>query len=359
MVVGAREYKQHPKLRYSTLDATEFAEALVEKLRFERDGVVVLVEGQDELQSPTRTAVFHTLGLLRNPSSEFYVQRKLTPMGPDDLFVFYFSGHGIRITEGEKFDEFLLPVEASKYNPKATAIPVGEVVDEVARLPCRHKVLFIDACRDEPAESTGAKSGSGAKGIGARSTVDREGLATFYSCDPTDRSYEIDSLKHGSFTYCLLQAIEHPEVNTLAELSDYLKSRVPQINADAEKEAQQPFVVPNPEDMLKLDLFKMMIEIAADDDDLVAIANDLCQKDLITLDWWMKLTKTLEDGTTPNLGLKKSLFRRFAEGKITFETFDSSWRLSDRVRSVPGAAPRISVGGQSPLASVPRNGDSS
>ncbi len=339
MVVGAGGYESHPKLDYAALDATEFAGELVTSLGFDRQRMLVLADHPSDGPDyrPTRRDIFHSLGMLGNTHSEFYLDRKLEPMGEDDLFVFYFSGHGIR----HESAEFLLPVETSKYSVTDTAVPLDAIVAQIAALPCPHKILFLDACREQLYQDEGAKAAGGAKGIGGTNVVvDREGLATFYSCDPGQRSYEIEKLRHGSFTFCLLEAIRHPDVNTLGELDRYLKSRVPKANAIGNKEPQQPFLVPNPADMLDLTLFQLA-NLLSESDQLIAMTNELYDRGRLDKDWWDKLYRVWDSGDAPSLKLKRLIFEMFHREELEFEDFERRWRRTETTLPIGSRKPDL------------------
>lgn len=346
LLVGVGGYRGHPSLKYAAADAVDFTKEIVRRLGFDRKRVLVLADPEDEADrdlSPTRNNLFHALGLFAEKSSELYRDNRLDPMGEEDLFLFYFSGHGMR-TEDQA--EHLLGIDASPYNVRDTAIPLESVIDRIEHLPCRHKVLFLDACRDEFFDSAGAKSADGSKGIGEPSVVEREGLATFYSCDPKRRSYEIEALKHGSFTYCLLEAIKHENINTLEELDEYLKSRVPTVNADGGKEPQQPYAVPKPADMMKLALFQTL-RGEEEHGDLIDMTNELFQAGVIDFEWWDKLTGIWEDGSAPNFALKERIFRELYAGSLSLSDFEARWRRTERHIGSLAVRPDIGKLGQS------------
>jgi Caspase domain len=338
LLVGASKYEFHPPLRFAAADAIASAEALETSLGFDRRRMLVLADGDGRTDySPTRRDIFHSLGLLGDPHSDFYAKRELDPIAEDDLFVSYFSGHGIR----EHGQEFLLTLDTSRYCLADTAMPLEGILGRIAKLPCRHKILFLDACREEFYQDEGARAIGGAKGIGERGLVDREGWATFYSCDPGQRSYEIDDLRHGAFTFCLLEAINNPRINTLGELDAFLKSRVPQENVKANKEPQQPFAVPNPTDMLELDLLRLT-QRETDLETLTMMTNELYNRAVLDIDWWEKLCSVWESGDARNLELKQKMFERLCAGTLDFEEFAAKWRRTE-LYQVTTAAPRVSV----------------
>jgi hypothetical protein len=341
VLVGACGYSGYPELRFAADDAVAFATAIAQDLDFDRKRMLLVVDDADDIRGdfqPTRNSVFHALGLLGDGHSEFYTDSGFEPMGEDDLFLFYFSGHGLRTSDG---DELLLLTDSSRYSVSETAVRLESVVDCIEKLPCRHKVLFLDACREQMYDDAGAKAASdGAKGVGTPTVVEREGLATFYSCDPGQRSYEIEELEHGSFTYHLLRAIQHPDINTLGELDNYLKSRVPQENLSHGKTPQQPFLVPRPVDMTDLALFRVAVR-AATGEDFVAMTNELQSAGSITFELWEKLSTVWESPDVANFNLKKAIFREFYSGRIRLDDFQAKWQLSERV--VGGASPSPTI----------------
>ena len=146
------------------------------------------------------------------------------------------------------------------YDLAATALDVNHIADKLAKTGCENIVMFIDACREIIAGEKGAKSQnepSGVKSVGfySQEAVRRDGMVTFYSCGPQDRSYEIADLENSSFTYCLLQAIASGECSTVEEVNNYLVKSVPSINSKYHKPAQLPFTVLQPVEKAKLAIF--------------------------------------------------------------------------------------------------------
>jgi hypothetical protein len=352
LVVGASAYEFFTKLEYSAFDAGEFADSLITHLNFDPKRVVLLTdsEGSGAPYKPTRNYIFHHLGVFSNPDSAFYLEHKFDPIGEDDLFLFYFSGHGLRTEDGQ---QYLLPIEASDQNVTQTGVPLEDVVKVIDKLPCSHKVLFIDACRSDLDGVTGAKGPSFDEGFGRPDVVDREGMATFYSCDPQQRSYEVEDLRHGTFTYELLQAVTHTDVNTLADLDKYLTSRVPQLNVRSGKPPQKPFCVLNPSDMRDLPLFRLFQETGISDaDELTAMANELWSQKKIDFDWWDKLTviweekqeEKREEKPVYNLELKKTILRRFHAAEMNFPEFQARWLRSEKhIPSVRAVQPEVRI----------------
>ncbi|HJP92721.1 MAG TPA: caspase family protein [Pyrinomonadaceae bacterium] len=220
IVVGVNDYKQFSKLQYCRQDAKDMASAFREKLQFHQ--VFEFHEEAEPEFQPTRDCILQKL----------YQLRYSKECKPEDLLVFYFSGHGIN--EGGK--DYLLPINADLLDVDTFGIRVKDLVKILKGFGCANTVLFIDACRDAV---QGAK---GVSAIGEDSTtiVSDAGMIAFFSCDPRERSYEIETLEHGSFTYCILEAIQRTDYSTVDELNSYLIEQVPKINDKYKKRPQRP-----------------------------------------------------------------------------------------------------------------------
>jgi hypothetical protein len=104
-------------------------------------------------------------------------------------------------------------------------------------------VMLIDACRSDGAKNAGM-------GIGEEK---QQGVITFFSCSPSQVSYEIDEIGQGAFTNVLLEALRiQGEGNcaTVERFANYLKARVPQLTKRYKNYVQSPYVKIEPETKL-------------------------------------------------------------------------------------------------------------
>ncbi|WP_281257048.1 caspase family protein [Brunnivagina elsteri] len=89
-----------------------------------------------------------------------------------------------------------------------------------------------------------------ASGIsGEIETESEPGIITFYSCSPNQMSFEIDELQHGSFTYTLLEGLRlrgDSKCTTVEKLDQYLRDRLPKLNARYKKPIQNPYLTAEP-----------------------------------------------------------------------------------------------------------------
>jgi uncharacterized caspase-like protein len=152
-----------------------------------------------------------------------------------DTLWFYFSGHGMHC-EGK---DYLLPSDGNPRTTK-TAIPISYVTERLRRSGADNVVMLIDACRND-----GAKNA--VMGVGEEK---QQGVITFYSCSPSQVSYEIEALQQGAFTNVLLEALRiQGEGNcaTVERFYQYLRDRVPSLTQHYKNGYRQtPYAVIEP-----------------------------------------------------------------------------------------------------------------
>jgi hypothetical protein len=320
-LVGASEYRRVEKLRYGAADALEMQKSLQNNLGFPEQNIITLSD--NSTLKPGMSEIFEQLGRVKEQG-----------IGENDLLIFYFSGHGYY--DPSTAEDYLLPIEATPFNIRRTAIRMSDVVEELKSTGCRNVVLFIDACREGVETSRGLE----ALGSASKSVVDREGMATFFSCDPRDRSFEISELGHGSFTYCLLEAIKKPDIRTVADLDKYLKANVPTINASYNKRPQRPFLVLNPQDILELPIFasRVVLEMAADTNTLIAKITDLFNEGSINAQSYAGVLVHLEQGRETLWDKAKSrLITSLCDGDLPPDQFMTTWAKLGKL-SIPSSS---------------------
>jgi uncharacterized caspase-like protein len=228
ILVGVQKYFIESSLNYTEADVSEIRKAFIDSCQFPNDHITMLSDSSDK--QPIRGLIFNELEIAKNK------------VKADDLLVFYFSGHGMCSEDGK---DYLLPPDAASGTVKNTGIAVRDIIDNLKETRCNNVVMFLDACR---LTSTGAK-GLDQNSIGADSEQalrDRKGIVTFFSCSPRETSYEIDELKHGSFTYNLLEAFKDRTCTTIAKIDEYLRVNVPRTNKLYHKLDQMPYTVVEP-----------------------------------------------------------------------------------------------------------------
>ena len=225
--------------RYDNLQSLHFAKRDAEALRdfFEKEVAFEKVYFFAEDAPPIPTDFGEPIrstptgGTLRRFLRIRFEQKFLKP---SDNFWFFFAGHGRR----ERDRDYLMPSDADPGNVEETAIPVSLVTERLRRCGAENVILLLDACRNE-----GARDG---EGVGAEA---QPGVVSISSCSPNERSYEIDELQHGAFTYSLLEGLRLEGENncaTVERLDQHLRFRVPELCQHYKKPRQTPYTQAEP-----------------------------------------------------------------------------------------------------------------
>lgn len=184
LVIGASEYKELGSLAYASSDAELFAKSLQDDYKFAQSNVRLLTDSGNESAKPTSAKIRQQLDeILANPR-----------LDKSDLFVFYFSGHGIAV----KGQDMLLPTDAKVADAEKVGLPVNELVRKIVAAGVQNVLIVADACR------SGEKNQFGSELI----RLGREAnIAVVLGCAPGGRSYELPREKHGALTHILVKAM--------------------------------------------------------------------------------------------------------------------------------------------------------
>jgi formylglycine-generating enzyme required for sulfatase activity len=212
MLVGVRHYS-HSKLK--DLDWTENdAAELADVLRAAGFHVVLLTDAagaRDAKLAPTAANVRRELAAA------------LDGLTKDDTVLVALAGHGLQ-PAGAK-DSYFCPADANPFDAK-TLLSLTTLYQQLDESGVGVKLLFVDACRDDPS------AGRGMRGIdGDRAPRPPKGVAALFSCSAGEISHETAKLKHGVFFHFVLQGLKGGAVNedgevTWARLSEYVCRKV-------------------------------------------------------------------------------------------------------------------------------------
>ena len=189
VVVGCNAYDSSVgALKYAVRDARAFRDTLAGVPGgVPAENISLLVDDADPKHTPTRTHIIEQLTAWLKLAEN-----------PNDMVVFYFSGHGTT-KDGATY---LLPVDASMANPTLTGIPLSYVLTQLRDCRAKRKVVFLDACHSGAGRDLGAMSAATEQEI-----QDAEGLAILASCQREQKSYEWEAKQQGAFTYFLNEAL--------------------------------------------------------------------------------------------------------------------------------------------------------
>ncbi|WP_353931147.1 SUMF1/EgtB/PvdO family nonheme iron enzyme [Okeanomitos corallinicola TIOX110] len=230
VVIGINEYDEIQALNYAKSDAEKVRDYFLHGLGVHPDHLYFFSDDSPRNNAGRKTQP--TYGTLHSFLNDRFAQPFLEP---GDTLWFYFSGHGMP----HAGRDYLLPIDGNPRTVPNLAIPINYITERLRGSGADNIVLFIDACR-----STGEKSAG--LGIGEEK---QQGVITFYSCSPSQVSYEIEEIQQGAFTYVLLNGLKiQGESNcaTVERLYNHLRHQVPQVTLKHKNYSQTPYAAIEP-----------------------------------------------------------------------------------------------------------------
>lgn len=214
LVVGVSSYKKLAPLPNSTRDAQAMEAVLKDVAGF--DKVDILID-------PELTALGEAI-------EEHFVSAR-----PDDLVLFYFSGHGITDDDGRL--HFAVPTTHKHRDGtiiRASALTCQQLQEAMHRSRSRHQVIILDCCN----------SGAFEKGFNAKNdgTVDLrplggEGRVVLASSSAVEASYEGTEAGLSVYTDLLYEGIvsgaadlNHDGFISIGELHEFAKTRIQSVH---------------------------------------------------------------------------------------------------------------------------------
>ncbi len=185
LVIGAGQYPNLGNLDYAASDAKTFSETLRTSYSFDQAQVSLLTDGSGSTARPTSAKIKAELDrILANPRLQ-----------KSDLFVFYFSGHGVSV----KGKDLLMATDAKVEDAEKYGLPVQDVVTSIVKAGVQNVLIVTDACR------SGEQNQFGNELI----RLGREAnIAILLGCAPGGRSYELPREGRGALTHFLVKAME-------------------------------------------------------------------------------------------------------------------------------------------------------
>jgi len=157
---------------------------------------------------------------------------------PEDMFLFYFAGHGIESDRGAHLLTANSRIRSGLV--EMTSISASVLSDCLSHIECSNRVLILDACRNNPRRGKGDEanvmSSRFSRDILAVAETAAEGVipatCVLFSCKQGERAYEWPEAGHGAFTYYLLEGLGGKGVDssgclTVQGLGRYVESQVP------------------------------------------------------------------------------------------------------------------------------------
>lgn len=169
----------------------------------------------------------------RQKTVELFKNRK-----PDDLLLFYFSGHGIL----DIYNDFYLALPRTSLNaPEALSLEASFVREQMKKSRSQRQIVILDCCHSG-AFMEGAKAQTGAHAV-TKSTfsADASGRVVIAASTDTEFAYERKDLVEGDpdqrkrsvFTYFLVEGLKtglgqtDNQYTTIHDLYNYVRSNIP------------------------------------------------------------------------------------------------------------------------------------
>ena len=237
VVVGINKYKNFPPLKYAANDAREFYRYLVEVNQVPKDQVWLLLD-----EEATLDKLRATLGTLLRRNA-----------GKEDTVIIFLAGHGaaeqdVSSPDGDGLEKYILPSNADPKDLYASAMPMSEIARIFQRINSERLVFISDTCY------SGASGGRTIPYPGTRANISGaflerisqgKGRVILTASDANELSMERDDMKHGVFTYYLLEGLrgkadlDQDGVVTVDEVYRYVSNKVPQATGQGQHPARK------------------------------------------------------------------------------------------------------------------------
>ncbi len=227
VTVGINEYK-NPRynLNYAIADADAFSSTLT------------------EVKSPLFEEVKH-LSVRNSDFTKLKMQEVLATVMDEareqDLFIFYYAGHGVMSKGNDTPAEFfLVPHDVTQIYGRddllfERALSASELKDISKNINAQKQVFILDAC-----QSAAALDAIASRGILEEKAIAQlaRSTGTFWITATGSEQFatEFETIGHGVFTYALLEGLKGKADGsngdkkiTVREISAYLEERVPEL----------------------------------------------------------------------------------------------------------------------------------
>ncbi len=245
LVVGISRFTDSsiPPLNYTTADANSFAAELADPAigRFPSSHVHVLTDQQATTRNIKEGLNWIARHAAANDLVVIYVATHGTPRTMDTSGgANYLVTYDTEVSTGGAFDEDAM---------FATAYPMVELANSVAtRMKALRTAVILDTCysggsiKDEPSAATGPLANKGPSIQMLRRMSEGTGRIVMSASQVDEESLESPALRHGYFTYFLLQALKNGNGNT--PLSQVYSTVAQQVSArvSADGSHQHPVI---------------------------------------------------------------------------------------------------------------------
>ncbi len=240
LTVGINKY-QNPQynLNYAQPDAQSFTEKLLSQGQGRLFKSINKIELYDE--NATKAKIINGFKSIAKSAK------------PQDVFVFFYAGHGSLDEEQKDKDGdspfYFIPTDVTKLYGDAKqllakGISDSELKESLTQIKATKQIVLMDACHSGAALKTMKVRAASGDEKAIVQLARSSGVVVIASSGSKQFAAEFEELKHGAFTYALLEAMDGKGGNdtkiTVIELKTYMDQRVPELTKQYGGEAQYP-----------------------------------------------------------------------------------------------------------------------
>lgn len=189
---------------------------------------------------------------LADPNSDDMIDKIkyiMSNLDPGDLFLIYFSGHGVEIQN----NHLLLSAQAECLAGQWRHAVSIDILKELTKKSGVQTVFILDSCREHTFEGTRSAGGAvQSRSVTMKRLVDHTDNnflppVIFCSCSGGEMAFEVKDLQHGIFTLALLDTLKDCAYATMDDITHNVAVRINSLLAVYHPGSQQtPEVIKSP-----------------------------------------------------------------------------------------------------------------
>lgn len=192
LLIGINKYPGDvPSLNYCVADTEGLAQSLKDAGVPAEHIIVMVDDAKDVSRRPSRSNIERQIELVTGLVKK------------NDLLLVAFSGHGLQVND----EAYLCPNDMD-VDRQGSFLPRKWLYERIERCSAQKKLVIMDACRNEIDVKWATRSVIGVRSLAdPLGDMDSRGFATLASCSQGQKSYEDEKLKHGVFTFYIMQGL--------------------------------------------------------------------------------------------------------------------------------------------------------
>jgi hypothetical protein len=220
IIIAIEDYRNStgiPSVQFAINDAAAFKNILIEHFNFEESEIIYWTNSD---------AVQNTL------TNDLPYQ--LQQLSEEHQFIFYYAGHGFYENGSNKVTCW----DTHHFNVSETAVSLQKVLFEpLQKSGCKQSLIFLDCCSSPLSDKLGTRDVISDMNVREFDTFIKTSRydALFMSCSPGEKSSSSSTLRHGIWTYHLVNALSgkvqdciiKEQFITSNSLQNYLSSAIP------------------------------------------------------------------------------------------------------------------------------------